>query len=182
MTKTYLKTSFILALICACAAFILAELNGVTAPKIAAYEAQKTLSALEAVSNGQEIGDEEFVTDNEIVSAYYPLTTEGKTSGYLLKMGKSGYGGMVNLVASYDLNGLVTAAKVVSDSETPGLGKKSEEDWYMTKFIGANPIPTKKSELSADDAAAISGASITFGAVSAALDAGSQFVKTKGAK
>lgn len=180
MTKTYLKTSLILAAICAVATLILAELNSVTAPLIASYETSKTLSALEAVSGSQKLGKEIAVSDNTTISAYYKLTTDGKPSGYLLKLANNGYGGAVNLVAAYDLKGLVTDAKVVSDSETPGLGKKSEESWYMKKFIGKDPIPTKKNMLSSEDAAAVSGASITFGAVSSALETGSKFVKGLG--
>jgi len=44
--KEYLKTSIVLALICAVAAIVLAFLNGVTKPVIIEYENQKTLNAL----------------------------------------------------------------------------------------------------------------------------------------
>lgn len=180
--KNYLKTSIVLALICAVAAIVLAFLNGVTKPVIIEYENQKTLNALEAVSNGFTISeDSNSVEDNSFVNYYYTLSNNGETEGYLLNLTAVGYGGKISLVASYNKAGEVLQAKVVSDSETPGLGKKSEEDWYMTKYIKKDPVPTKKTQLNSEEAAAISGASITFAAIGNALQAGSTFVKDMGA-
>lgn len=177
----YFKTALVLALICAASAVTLAIINSKTEPVIIAYEKQQTENALKAVSDGLELGDK--IESNATVSPYYiPLQENGETKGYLLELSASGYGGKMTLVASYDLEGKVLEAKVVSSSETPGLGKKSEESWYMTKYKNKTVIPTKKSELSSDDAAAISGASITFAAIGKALAEGSDYVKTLGGK
>ena len=157
-------------------------LNSVTKPVIIEYENQKTLNALQAVSNGLTISEENIIVeDNSFVNYYYTLSNNGETEGYLLSLSAVGYGGQISLVASYNKEGEVLQAKVVSDSETPGLGKKSEEDWYMTKYIKKDPVPTKKTQLSAEDAQAVSGASITFTAIGNALQAGSTYVKDMGA-
>ncbi len=177
----YLKTALILAAICAVAAIVLATLNMVTAPTIEAYEQQKTTSALKAVANGMEIGEQKLV-DDPYVEYLYPLTTGGKITGYILGLKSNGYGGELSIVASYDSNGFVMNAVLVADSETPGVGKKAENPQYMDKFIGsgsdANPVPTNKSMLSDVDAAAVSGATMTFTGISKALAAGSAFVKS----
>lgn len=179
--KEYVKTSIVLALVCAAAAITLAFLNGVTKPIILEYEAQKTLDALEAVSVGLTISEDQIlVEDNSVINYYFTLSEEGIVKGYLLNLNAGGYGGLMTIVASYDKDGQVLQAKVVSDSETPGLGKKVEEDWYMTKYIETTPVPTRKSELDNDEAAAISGATITFVAVGNALLTGSNFVKKMG--
>ncbi len=181
--REYLKTSIVLALICAAAAIVLAFLNGVTKPVIIEYENQKTLNALEAVSNGLTISEDSIeVDDNSFVNYYFSLSQDDELQGYLLNLSAVGYGGTISLVASYDRDGKVLQAKVVSDSETPGLGKKSEEDWYMTKYLNVDPVPNSKTQLSGDDADAISGASITFTAIGNALLNGSEFVKELGAK
>lgn len=179
--KDYFKTSIVLAIICAAAAIVLAALNGVTKPIIIEYENQKTLNALQAVSNDLTISNE-YVEATEIdsINYYYDLSNNGEIIGYLLNLTAIGYGGAMNLVASYNLKGEVLQAKVVSNSETPGLGKKSEEDWYMTKYLNKSVVPTKKTQLSSDDAAAISGASITFAAIGKSLSIGSDFVKGLG--
>lgn len=179
--KGYLKTASILAIICAVAALILSTLNSVTAPVIADYEAQQTINALNAVSHGYEMG-EQVTTDSDISPYYIPLEENGSLKGYIVELSGNGYGGLIRLVASFDTKGELLESKVVSNSETPGLGKKSESDTYMKMYIGHDQVPTTKNELSAEDSAAISGASITFGAIGKALFNGSAYVKTLEAK
>lgn len=179
--KGYLKTASVLAIICAVAALILSSLNSITAPVIANYEKQQTLNALDSVAHGYEMG-EKVAVDSDITPYYIPLEENGSVKGYILELSGNGYGGLIKLVASYDNEGILLESKVVSNSETPGLGKKSENSSYMTRFIGKKVIPTSKNELSAEDSAAISGASITFGAVSKALFNGSSYIKTLEAK
>ncbi|MGH4037925.1 MAG: FMN-binding protein [Sphaerochaeta sp.] len=180
--KQYFKTASILAIICAVAALILASLNSVTAPVIVAYDKQQTINALNEVAHGYTLGDK-VTTDSEVSPYYIPLVDEdGTVKGNILELKSNGYGGEIKLVASFDEAGLVLEAKVVSNSETPGLGKKSENSWYMTKFIGKDPIPTSKNQLSAEDNAAVSGASITFGAIAKALSEGGEYAKTLEAK
>ena len=177
----YVKTALILAAICAVAAIVLATLNMVTEPAIEKYEEQKVLSALESVSNGMDIGEMKAVDDG-YVTYMYPLTKNGKTSGYILGLSSIGYGGELGIIASFDTDGLVMNAILVSDSETPGVGKKAEAKGYMDKFVGTGsasiPVPTSKSMLSDVDAAAVSGATITFTGITKALSAGSAYVRS----
>jgi electron transport complex protein RnfG len=179
--KDYFKTSLVLAIICAVAALMLSSLNSVTAPVIKAYDIQQTINALESVNPGFEMG-EKVITDSEVSPYYIPLTENGDLKGYILELSSNGYGGLITIVASFDLEGKVLEAKVVKNSETPGLGKKSENSWYMTKYIDKDPIPTTKTQLSSEDSAAISGASITFAAVGNALFDGGKYIKTLEAK
>jgi electron transport complex protein RnfG len=179
--KGYLKTASILAMICAVAALILSSLNSITAPVIADYEEQQTINALNAVSHGYAMGEKEFV-DSAITPYFIPLEEDGTLKGYIVELSGNGYGGLLKLVASFDTEGILLESKVVSNSETPGLGKKSENEGYMSKYIGKEKIPTSKNELSAEDSAAISGASITFGAIGKALLNGSSYIKTLEAK
>ena len=52
---------------------------------------------------------------------------------------------------------------------------------YVAVGLGADePLPASKSDLSAEDNAAVSGASVTFGGISSALISGSDFVKGLG--
>lgn len=181
--KRYFRTALVLMLICAVAATVLALVNSVTAPKIKAFEDQKVIDALKEISNGMDIGEKK-VTDDEILY-YYPLTKNSEITGYILGLSGSGYGGEFSLVASYNTSGEILGAKLLSNSETPGLGKKAENSEYMDKFIGTgdiNSVPTNKNMLSETDAQAVSGASITFGGVSKALKLGSEYVKKMGGR
>ncbi len=179
--RKYIKTALILGAICAVSAVILALMNMVTKPIIDEYEESKVTNALKEVSNGMELGERTEVNEG-YVSYRIPLSSGGKVSGYILGLTSNGYGGELTLVASYDKNGVILAAKLIADSETPGLGKKAENEGYMDKFVGTgtstNPVPTSKSMLSEADAAAVSGASMTFTGISKALAYGSNYVKS----
>lgn len=183
--KNYLKVAVILGLICAVAAVILASVNAITAPRIAEYEANQTLLALESVASGCDIGERTYDDGDANVNYLIPLTENGAVVGYILELNASGYGGAMTLVASYDSTGKVLSVKMLTNSETPGLGKKSENEGYMDKFLGTGgqtPVPTSKAELRAEDAQAVSGATVTFAGIAKALAYGSDYVAKLGGR
>ncbi|MDT4761418.1 FMN-binding protein [Sphaerochaeta sp. PS] len=181
--KKNLKYAFILLSICAVCAFALGYTNSITEPVIARQELEKKTRALEAVSNGWTIGEQESVESVPYVVYSLPLTEGDATTGYIVGLKGSGYGGELTLVASYTLDGKMLFAQMLANSETPGLGKKSELKGYMDKFVGTGatkPVPTTKDMLNSSDAAAVSGSSVTFMAVGKAIRGGSDYVKTLG--
>lgn len=177
--KGYIRTAVVLACICAVAAILLALVNSITTPHIEAYEAGKVTKALEEVANGLEIGEKTEVGSG-YVDYVHPLYSDGVEAGYIVSLTSRGYGGDIVLLAGYGADGSVTAVTIVSDSETPGVGKKAHNEGYMDKFIGkggaGDPVPTSKNMLSDADSAAVSGATMTFSGISAALKAGSDYV------
>lgn len=181
--KKNMRYALILLSICAVSAFLLALTNSITAPVIEEMDHQSRLRALEAVSGGLEIGEQESVEAQQYVSYRIALGEGGEKKGWILGLKSAGYGGEMTLVASYSLDGALQYAQMLNHNETPGLGKKAEESWYMDKFknTGAlQPVPTSKAMLSASDAEAISGSSVTFTAVAKAIAAGSDYVKSLG--
>ncbi len=181
--KQYLKVAAILGLICAVAAVILASVNAVTAPKIQAYEQHLTQLAMQDVSMGYELGEKKLVPSSSKIAYTIPLYDNGKKVGVIMEFNTTGYGGPMSLLASFDMQGKIMAVKMLSNSETPGLGKKSESKSYMEKFIGtgsSKAIPLTKDDLSAEDAQAVSGATITYSGISKGLASGSEYVKTEG--
>ncbi len=181
--KKHLKYAFILLSICAVCAFALGWTNSITAPVIADQERQNKTMALEAVSNEWTIGEQQDVQDSPYVMYSIPLTQDGQGRGYIVGLKGAGYGGALTLVASYTTEGEMLFAKMLTNSETPGLGKKSENEGYMDMFkaTGATkPVPTSKDMLSSSDAAAVSGSSVTFMAIAKAIKGGSAYVKSLG--
>ncbi|HPZ16042.1 MAG TPA: FMN-binding protein [Sphaerochaeta sp.] len=181
--KKNIRYALILLTICAVSTFFLALTNSITAPIIEEMDIQARLKALEAVSNGLEIGEQQDVDGVHFVSYQIDLSDGGNPAGWILGLKTNGYGGEMTLVASYTLDGVMQYAQLLNHSETPGLGKKAEEGWYMEKFKntgGSNPVPTTKAMLSAGDAQAVSGSSVTFTAIAKAIAAGSNYVKSLG--
>ncbi|NLZ76486.1 MAG: FMN-binding protein [Spirochaetales bacterium] len=183
--KKNLKYSLILLSICAISAAALALTNSITAPVIQRQADASRLAGLEAVSMGYEIGAQKDVSDDPTVTFMIELKDGGRIAGYILGLKGAGYGGEMTLVASYRTDGEILRVQLLSHSETPGLGKKAEDEGYMAKFEGtgaAQAVPTNKSMLDAGDAAAVSGSTVTFVAIGKALEAGSRYVTGLGGK
>ncbi len=181
--RKHLKYAFILLSICAVCAFALGWTNSVTRPVIIKQELENKMRALEAVSNEWTIGEQQEVEDSPFVMYSLPLTENGEKRGYIVGLKGSGYGGQLTLVASYTTEGEMLFAKMLTNSETPGLGKKSEQEGYMDKFKGTGSdrsVPTTKDMLNSSEAAAVSGSSVTFMAIGKAIQGGSAYVKTLG--
>lgn len=178
--KTILRTGLVLFSICAVCAFLCAWVNSFTAPVIEENMIKANRAALENVSGGNEIGETVSVEGNETVKEMTPLYRNGEVSGYVLQLKGKGYGGEITIIASYDTKGALIKAQMTEDSETAGLGKNAENEWYMELFTGMGDtvsFPSGKSDLSESDKALINGASFTFRAVSSTLKNGSLFVK-----
>lgn len=173
-----------LALICSVAAFCLGLVNAVTAPQIAELQRQRLQEALAAVIPEGSAGEFVPAEGNETVRGYYPvLDTGGAQAGYVLRLVGSGYGGDMNLIASYLNDGQLHSAVLMENQETPGLGKEAERPGYMRMYKGTGadkPVPYRKSQLSQEQADAISGATITFAGIGRALGEGSDYVKELG--
>jgi electron transport complex protein RnfG len=184
-----------LAIICIVAAVVLGLINAVTAPVIVANREKALLEGLTAIAAGADLAgprvgeavsatESEAVAASDEVQAIYPLvTSDGEVGGYVLQLVGTGYGGDMNILAGYYPTGELFAARLMENQETPGLGKKAEDPAYMNKFVGTggdSRVPTSPSELSPDQADAITGATITFLGVARALEAGSEFVQSDG--
>ena len=184
--KQFARVGLTLALIAAIAATTLAFVNAVTAPKIAAYELGVIEDALRIVAGKFSLGEQKKEISDDKVLAIHLLTDEtGANSGYLLQLEGNGYGGAMTIMASYLLNGEVLDARLLTNGETPGLGKKAEAPSYMEKFKatgGDIPVPIKKDALQKADVDSISGSTITFTGVAKTIAYGSNYVKSLGGK
>ena len=175
-----------LAVICLVAAFVLALVNGITAPQIAISKAQAEKDALSVINKAGTIGErveEKFEGDGVTVNYYFPVSDGGKVTNYIMSLKNMGYGGDLIILANFKANGEIIDAKLMEDAETPGLGKKAENPAYMDKFKGTGadkPVPVKKTMLESADADAVTGATITFTGLSKALEYGSKIAKELG--
>lgn len=176
MNKT-VKTSLVLFLICAVCAILCALVNSITAPIIEENVRKANALALQSVAGDLEIGETASVTGNSYVEEETPLFKNGERMGSALLLSGSGYGGKLSIIAAYDNSGALIGAKMTTNSETAGLGKKAEEDWYMELFQGMTEFPSSPKDLGGDDASLVSGATLTFKGVTNALREGSLYVK-----
>ncbi len=170
----------VLMILCCFLAVVLALVDSATRPAIDARKRQEELEAYQEISQGYDIVGA-LSTDGvaEPVLSYYNIR-RGDAKGYIVNLTGSGYGGAFKMAACYDSSGKLLAARMLENSETPGLGKNSEESWYMPLFAKGSSIPASKNDLPEEDRALVTGASVTFAGVSHALSAGSEWVRRRG--
>jgi electron transport complex protein RnfG len=180
---TAFKNITVLFVVALVAVTLLAVLNQVTKGKIEDAEAQARnevyqsvfaeASKFETIENDYQPDDASIVINSVLEAQDADLND----IGYVFDVtSKNGYGGDVQIAVGIKNNGEVTAFKVISASETPGLGAKSMEDEYASQFAGLSglaPIGFSKTgaDRSKNEIDAISGATITTTATTQAVNA-----------
>ena len=100
-------------------------------------------------------------------------SSDGKSLGYLVVGERRGYGGQVPVMIAISNEGIISGVRVLSNEETPGLGKKVEGSAFLQQFF-LKPAD-RKFALSAQSGQdqqvdAISGATISSRAVTEAVN------------
>jgi len=163
--RDFIKMMYVLFITCGIAAGSLAVVNAVTKEPIAGYEKLNREAALREVSDGAD----EFVvvTPDKVWEA---LRNKEKV-GHVFLTQVQGYGGPITLSFGTDLAGAVTGLRVISHTETPGLGAKITTDQFRDQFKRKLPdqVVLAKDDPAKGQIDAITGATITSRAVTRAV-------------
>lgn len=76
-----------------------------------------------------------------------------------------GYGGQVPIAVAFDMEGTVMSITTMPNSETPGLGSRIAEEFYIGQYVGKPAAP-----LAVEDIDVISGATISSKAALSAFN------------
>ena len=126
-----------------------------TKPRIIAQKVSEEKAALEEVMPQAE--KFEKVNEGKDLEYYKAFDKSGMFLGAVFKASAKGYSSTIDLLAGILKNGTITAIKVISQNETPGLGSQVSEQKFTGQFAG------KDSALM--DVQAITGATISSRAV-----------------
>lgn len=75
---------------------------------------------------------------------YYVQTVDGEPSAWAVKSEVNGFGGPLTVLVGVKRGGVVNATKVLSHSETPGLGAKCQSDeHFIGQFNGFDTCTSK---------------------------------------
>jgi len=152
--KEHLKTAILLAFICAIAAGSLGYFYQLTNPIIIQQQVNAKMAIRkELLSQAIEFKDVN-VKDKEISLGL----KDGKTVGGVVTLSAKGYGSLIDMVIGVDSNGKVTGVRILSHSETPGLGERATKESYLSQFIGKDLENLDKTSL-------ITGATISSKAI-----------------
>lgn len=166
-----------LTAICASVALILALVNMLTRDKIA-----ENLKMAEALAIGrvwqETAGEGELAYDSldgapESVSAVYEVTVSGQLVGWCVSVSPSGFGGNIDMIVGIDPDGCVVGVEITALSETPGLGSRVSEDFFLDRYTGKSGEIVLGVDVDAISGATISSRSVTDGvnrALAAALE------------
>ena len=167
--KDYLKVGFILFGITAVVALLLSGVNAFTVERIAELEAKSVLEAQAEVLSGRDLSTAQIETftassTETSVKEYTQYTLADGSRVFCFTCAPNGYGGEIVMVVGVDETSAVSGVKVISHSETPGLGAKiTTDENFKSQFAG------KKLEGDSVEIDAISGATISSNAVKKAI-------------
>ena len=152
--KEMVRYGLVLAIICIVAAGLLAGVNSLTKVRILDQaKAEEEVSLKEVVPEGANF--EAVRSGNDII--YYKAQDKaGKLIGVAFKASGKGYSSTIETMVGMLKDGTITAIKVLSQNETPGLGARVSEPGFTSQF-------THKKDL--NEVEAITGATISSRAV-----------------
>lgn len=165
----YLRVAGTLTAICACLAVMLAFVNYITSQKIADNNrkiAEAAIGDLFADFDSSEMINKEFLPP---VISVTEVKRGSATIGYCVITSTKGFGGDISLAVGVKPDGTAAGVKVLSMSETPGLGTRTGEDSFLSQFKGKTSDISLGSNISAVAGATISSKAV-FAGVKAALE------------
>lgn len=176
--KEVIKVAVILFAITAIAAAILAAVNMVTAPVIAENDRKAQDEAiLKVLPNASELCP--ITTDGMVVDGVQVTETVYRSDvGYAVGVAPNGYGGPITMIVGVDNDLKVTGIKIISQSETAGLGAKCTEESFQEQYKGKTEnIVVSKSGAKDNEIDAISSATVTSKAVTKGVNRAISIVK-----
>jgi Na+-translocating ferredoxin:NAD+ oxidoreductase subunit G len=159
--KEMIRFGFILSCICVVAAGLLAGVNALTREKILQQaHAEETASLREVMPQALSF---EAVEDAGQVLYYRAVAADGKVIGAAFKSLAKGYASTIETMVGLSREGQITAIKVISQNETPGLGSQVAEPAFTQRFRAKSLQDISKIQ-------AITGATVSSAAVIRAVE------------
>lgn len=164
MNKETLKLGILLFTICAVSTVLLAGLNAITLPVI-----QANSEKIQNEYRGMVLpGADSFEDAGEGI---YIAKKGNEKIGVTINTSANGYGGAIEVMTGIDSELKVTGVKILSQSETAGLGAKCTEDEFLSQYVGKKAgMKVVKTSAGETEIQAISGATRTTNAVTVAVE------------
>lgn len=122
-----------LLVICAAVAAVVAGVYFLTKDRSEENIREQKKKAIEEIFVGQTVEYSDQAVED---CTLYTVTANGSTVGYCVEIASPGFGGDVSLMVGYLSDGTVKSVRVISHSETPGLGSVVCEEAYLEQYGG----------------------------------------------
>lgn len=160
-----------LTVICAVIAAMLAAVNAFTADRIAKNTELEKENSIRKIF-GSYITAEEYTDFESPEEMYvYLVYKSNMLYGYCVNVFPSGFGGQINMMVGIGADSDIAGVNIVSMSETPGLGSKTNTRDFLSGYEEKKGKITLGADIDAVSGATISSKAVTAGVNSAlALD------------
>jgi len=169
MKNEIVRLGLILCVISLIASGLLAIVNNVTIPIIAAQQIAANDAARKQILPEADSFEEVQGEFGENVVEVYKAVSGSEDIGYIIKTISKGYSGDIQIISGINKDGTIAGAVIGSMTETPGLGAKAQDQPFISQYNGKSvdkEMIVSKSATGADnEIVAISGATITSKAV-----------------
>ena len=177
MNNTIVRLTVFLLLVAGLSGLAVGYTNGITAPVIAVYEAEKLMQGYADVYHGaDEFAERGYDGPESIIYNVVEAKRDGEAVGLIYTLKPRGFGGEMTMLAGVDFaSQKITGIRVLSHAETPGLGDRTAQPGFAERFAGK----TAARELSAvgaatsaeDEVQGVTGATVSTEAVAAGVNA-----------
>lgn len=158
-----------LFLICTITASLLAGVNALTADRIEENLEREKTNAIAAIFPSAD-ENQKLEELPEGVAGLYLVLSDGDLLGYAAEVTPLGFGGDMNIMVGVNADGTVAGIKIVSHSETPGLGNRVEDADYLSQYTGKTGPLTLGDKIDAITGSTVSSKAVLDG-VNTALNA-----------
>lgn len=178
-----LKLGMILFAITAVAGLLLGMVYDVTKGPIARQEMLNSLAIDEVLPAAKEVKKVEAeINADSIVKEVNAGYDGDKIVGHIVKVAPKGFKGAIEMQVGISTEGKIEGIKILSHTETPGLGANIEKEEFKSQLKGKsieNPIEVVKSGASKDNEIdSIAGATISSNAVASGINEAITFYRT----
>ena len=169
-----------LTLVCLFCAAILGGVYAMTYKPIQKTNENILKASIGAVlPEGGTISEEKTAVYDGKTYTYYEQLAGDSVQAYAVKSSSIGFGGRLELMVGVLPDGTVNNTRVVSHSETPGLGAKCQTDrTFLGQFEGFGPGKSLKLRADGGDVDAITASTITSRAYTLAVSNAVELVKS----
>lgn len=176
-----LKLGILLLIITAFAGLLLGGAYAITKEPIAQQTIKTNTNAMKELINTADKFDKKDVKLTGNILEVNEAKRNNKTLGYAIKVNSKGYGGNIEIMVGISNEGKIDGIKILSLSETPGLGANSTKPSFYGQYKGKStktPLAvTKSSNAKDNEIQAITGATITSKAVTKGVNEAVEFYK-----
>jgi electron transport complex protein RnfG len=173
MTNNMLKTGLFLFVVAAISGTLLAFSESLTGPVIKQNQIKAEIEAQNEVLPSFEFLEKSSELNGKKIGYKVGFDRNGKVTGAVFKVSPKGFGGLINTMVGINNQGRVIHYKILSLSETPGLGSKLKSEKFsegIKDLIENNASPIFKVKKDGGDVDAVTAATISSRAFCSGLN------------